>query len=59
MAGDTPFVLQPQLTAVAVRYTNPAASLIADQVLPRTPALGVKTYRWRTYDLAQGFVPTR
>jgi hypothetical protein len=46
------FPVDPDLTAVAVRYTNRA--LIADRVSPRVP-VGVQSFKWRLYNLAEGF----
>lgn len=48
-----PFPIDPRLTAVALAYRNPDIALIADLVLPRTPADA--EFKWLEYDLAQGF----
>lgn len=50
--ATAPFVVIPELTAVAVAYRN--ASLIADMVLPRVP-VGKKEFRWQKYALADSF----
>lgn len=54
MSTPRPFVTDPILTAVTVGYTNPAASRIADLVLPRTP-VGSEDFKWTHYPLAEGF----
>ncbi len=48
-----PFPISPQLTAIALAYRNPDMSLIADDVLPRTPT--AQEFKYLTYDLAQGY----
>lgn len=48
-----PFPTDAKLTAIALAYKNPDVSLIADDVLPRTPT--EQKFKWREYDLAQGF----
>lgn len=48
-----PFPINPTLTAIALAYRNPDANLIADDVLPLTPA--AQEFKWLRYDLAQGF----
>lgn len=48
-----PFPTNPILTAIAIAYRNPDVSLIADEVLPRTPT--AFEFKWLNYDLAQGF----
>lgn len=52
---DTPFPVNPALTAVAIQYRNPAIALIADEVLPRLPPIGVKPFKWLNYNLADAF----
>lgn len=54
MATARPFVVDSSLTAIAIRYANPAVSLIADKVLPRVPVGGEK-FKWLQYALADGF----
>lgn len=54
--SDTPFQVQPDLTAIAIAYRNPAATLIADQVMPFVgQGLAVKAFKWSEYNLADGF----
>ena len=48
-----PFPIDPKLTAVAIAYRNPDMTLIADDVLPRTPV--AQEFKYLKYDLAQGF----
>ena len=43
-SSGTPFVVQPALTAVALRRRNPVYMLIADNVMPRLAALGTKRF---------------
>ncbi len=54
MAPNRPFVTNPVLTAIAIGYSNPAVTLIADRVLPRVPVGGEK-FKWMEYPLAEGF----
>lgn len=54
MAPNRPFVVDPVLTAIAIGYTNPAHTLIADQVLPRVPVLS-EQFKWTEYPLEEGF----
>ena len=54
MSANRPFVVSPALTAIAIGYTNPAQTLIADRVLPRTPVAGEK-FKWTEFPLAEGF----
>jgi hypothetical protein len=49
------FPITPELTAVAVSYRNPAQTLIADMVMPLTPPLGVKKFKWTEFDLGNNF----
>lgn len=51
--STTAFPVNPQLTAIAMAYRNPAATLIADEVLPRVPT--AKKFTWTSYDQAQGY----
>ena len=48
-----PFPVDPKLTAVSLAYRNPDLSLIADDVLPRTPT--ASEFKWLRYDLASGY----
>lgn len=54
MAPNRPFVVDPVLTAIAVGYRNSAMSLIADQVMPRTPVSGEK-FKYTEYPLSEAF----
>ncbi len=54
MAPKRPFVVDPVLTAIAIGYSNPAHTLIADQVLPRM-TVGQETFKWTEYPLAEAF----
>jgi len=54
MPNPRPFTVDPVLTGIAIGYRNSSQSLIADQVLPRTPVLG-ETFKWLEYPLAEGF----
>lgn len=47
------FPVNPALTAIAMVYSNPAVSLIADAVMPRT--LTAKKFVWSNYDVTQGY----
>ncbi|MFG1207010.1 capsid protein [Xanthobacter flavus] len=49
-----PFVVDPVLTAIAIGYSNPADTLIADEVLPRAP-VGQEAFKWTKYPLEDGF----
>lgn len=42
---QTPFVVNPQLSALALAFKNPEASYIADAVLPRVPKAQKFTYK--------------
>lgn len=50
--AQTPFVIQPRLTAVALAYRNQA--LIADSVFPRLQ-VDSPSFKWSRYTLADGF----
>lgn len=54
MAPRRPFVVDPHLTAIAIGYTNPADTLIADEVLPRV-TVGQEKFGWTEYPLEDGF----
>ena len=55
MAGvERPFATSAAITAVAIGYSNPIASLIADDVLPRLPVAGEK-FKWTEYPIAENF----
>ena len=51
--STTAFPVNPQLTAIAMAYRNPAVSLIADKVLPRV--LTAKKFKYTVYDAEQGY----
>ncbi len=48
------FVESPTLTSIAIAYSNPDYSLIADQALPRVP-VGNTNFKYQVYDDAEGF----
>lgn len=48
-----PFPVDARLTAIALAYRNPDITLIADEVLPRTPTDA--EFKWMKWDLAQGY----
>lgn len=50
--SQAPFIIRPELTAVAVAYRN--EDFIADLVLPRVPVL-TKAYTYQKYNLADSF----
>lgn len=54
MSVARPFTVSPALTGIAIGYSNPAQSLIADQFLPRVP-VGAEKFKWLQYPLAEGF----
>ncbi len=48
------FEVDPTLTAIAISYSNPLYTLIADQVLPRV-IVPARKFEWQEYDLAEGY----
>ena len=54
MAPIRPFTVDPVLTAIAIGYSNPANTLIADQVLPIVPVMG-EQFKWTEYPIASAF----
>lgn len=50
--ATAPFPIQPELTAVAIRYTN--SEYIADRVAPRI-TVGTQEFKWLKHTLAEGF----
>jgi hypothetical protein len=54
MAPIRPFAVDPILTAISVGYRNPAAIMIADEVLPRVP-VGAEKFGWTEYPLEDAF----
>lgn len=51
MAQTTPFVTQPELTAIAIAYMQQPTDFIADQVLPRVKAVGKREFKYQVYGL--------
>lgn len=49
-----PFVVDPVLTAITVGFRNPAASRIADEVLPRGQVSAEK-FAWTEYPIGESF----
>lgn len=60
MAPVRPFVTSEALTGIAIGYSNPADSLIADRVMPRIQ-VPAERFKWTFYPTAQMFTvpPTR
>ena len=54
MAPARPFPVDPQLTAIAIGYSNPANSLIANDVLPEVQ-VGAEKFSWTEYPIADAF----
>lgn len=52
MAGNAPFPIQPQLTAITIAYRN--TKLIADGVLPRIP-VSAQEFKYLKQTLAESF----
>lgn len=52
MSNKAPFVITPELTAIAIAYHNPR--LIADEVLPRVP-VGKKEFKYKLHTMQEGF----
>lgn len=50
--ANAPFPIEPTLTAIAIRYRNPA--LVADRVAPRFP-VGKQEFKWLLHNMAEGF----
>ncbi len=53
LAVTVAFPVNPELTAIAIAFQNPAVQLIADQVLPRIPV--PKKFVYTAYTVAQGY----
>ncbi len=53
--STAPFPVDAKLTGIAIAHKNPDVTLIADQVLPRVPDIGVENYKYFKYDLGQGY----
>lgn len=47
-----PFVVSPELTAIAIAYRDPVTAYIADLVMPRTKAVGRLTFAYTIYDMS-------
>lgn len=52
MAGNAPFPIQPELTAIAIAYRN--TRMIADSVMPRVP-VGTQEFKYLKYRLGERF----
>lgn len=48
------FQTDPELTAIAIAYSNPTYTLIADQVLPRS-TVPARKFSWQEYDIGSGY----
>lgn len=56
MVTVAPFPVSPELTAIAIAFSNPAYALIADQVMPRaSKRLSKQEFTYYAYDLAMGY----
>lgn len=51
--NTVPFAQNPELTAVAIGYSNTEDQLIADQVMPRVDT--AETFKWTEYDTPQAY----
>ncbi|MBF0415601.1 MAG: phage capsid protein [Magnetococcales bacterium] len=51
--ATTPFPVDPQLTAVTIAYKN--NRMIADDVMPRTPPVTTKQFKYNLFDLGDTF----
>lgn len=49
--ATTPFVIQPELTAIAIAYMQQPADYIADLVMPRVKAVGKREFKYQEYGL--------
>ena len=54
MATARPFIVDPALTAIAIKFSNPDVNLIADRVLPRRPVGGEK-FTWLKFPIEDSF----
>jgi hypothetical protein len=54
MATSRPFVVDAALSAIAIKFSNPDVSLIADRVLPRKPVGGEK-FKWLKFPVEDSF----
>lgn len=53
MASETPFTVNPTLSAIAVAYKN--GRMIADEVLPKITPVGTKEFRYTVWPKGEGF----
>lgn len=51
MAGTAPFVVQPELTAIAIAFMQRPSDFIADFVLPRVKSVGKREFKYQVYGL--------
>lgn len=51
MSKTAAFVVQPELTAIAIAYGNSLTDYIADQVMPRVKAVGKREFKYTAYGL--------
>ena len=49
-----PFDVSPTMTAIAIAYRNPSATLIADQALPRVP-VSQENFKWSEFPIGEAF----
>lgn len=49
-----PFPIDPTLTAISIAFRNDAQTLIADQVMPKTP-IGTKQFKYLSFDAEQSY----
>lgn len=54
MAQTRTFVANAAMTAIAIKYSNPATAFIADQLLPRTPVM-TEAFKWNEIPLGDAF----
>ncbi len=54
MATARPFIVDPVLTAISIKFANPDVNLIADRVLPRVPVGGEK-FSWLKFPIEDSF----
>lgn len=51
---NRPFPIDPTLTAIAIGYRNPAATLLYSRVLPTVEVMS-EQFKWTEFPLAEGF----
>ena len=51
---NRPFPLDPTLTAIAIGYRNPAATLLYSRVLPTVEVMS-EQFKWTEFPLGEGF----